>query len=172
LVINSFSPFRRQISDLAIFDVSRFTALSFEPKLPTTVSVPNLDVLCEGSTVVAIESKCIEYLRPEADAEGKVPFKPAYEALEHLLDDKFGALYEIINRDFGAFAPVNVTQIVKHYLGIKSSVYRDRPIILGYLFWEPADHDEYPVVAHHRNQLAAVSDLQRGSTGSSGSSGK
>jgi hypothetical protein len=69
----------------------------------------------------------------------------------------------MINTDFGAFAPVGVTQIVKHYLGIKR-VLRDRQVILGYLFWEPSDRDEYPVFAHHRNQIAEVGDLLRGSS--------
>lgn len=169
LAVNTFSPFRRQIADLAIFDLRGFTALSFEAKLPTGVSTPNIDVLCEGRTVLVIEAKCLEYLRRGETADvrrsaKKVPFSTQYLRTERLLDNKFGELYKEINTDFGAFAPVGVAQIVKHYLGIKNSRHQDRPAILGYLFWEPSDHEQYPVFAHHRKQIAAVGDLLRGSS--------
>jgi hypothetical protein len=98
LAVNTFSPFRRQIADLAIFNLG-FTGLRFEAKLPTGVSVPNLDVLCEGNIVLAIESKCVEYLRPSETADArrregrrKVPFDPKYLTVEHLLDNEFGIL--------------------------------------------------------------------------------
>ena len=70
LVVNTFSPFRRQIADFALLDLE-FTSLRFEAKLPTGVSVPNLDVLCEGNTVLAIEAKCMEYLRPSETADAR-----------------------------------------------------------------------------------------------------
>jgi hypothetical protein len=110
LAVNTFSPFRRQIADLAICNLCGFTCLRFEAKLSTGVSVPNLDVFCEGNTVLAIEAKCVEYLRPSETADARrrktAPFDPKYRTVEHLLDNKFGALYKIINTDFGAFAPV------------------------------------------------------------------
>jgi hypothetical protein len=37
-------------------------------------------------------------------------------------------------------------------------------VILCYFFWEPSDRDRYPVFAHHRNQIAEVGDLLRGSS--------
>jgi hypothetical protein len=143
--------------------------LRFEAKLSTGVSVPTLDVLCDGNTVLAIEAKCVEYLRPSETADArrrskKAPFDPKYRTVEHLLDNKFGELYKIINNDFGAFAPVGVTQIVKHYLGVKNSIRRDVPVILVYLFWEPSDRAEYPVFSHHRHQVNEVGDLLRGSS--------
>ncbi len=154
LAVNTFSPFRRQIADLAICNLRGFTCLRFEAKLSTGVSVPNLDVLCEGNTVLAIEAKCVEYLRPSETADARrrrgrktAPFDPKYLTVEHLLDNKFGALYKRIKCDCGAFAPVGVTQIVKHYLGVKKSIHADIPVILVYLFWEPSDRVEYPVFA-------------------------
>ena len=109
LAVNTFGPFRRQIGDLAMFDLRGFVSLHFEAKLPTGVSVPNLDVLCEGNTVLAIEAKCVEYLRSSETADARratkeAPFRPAYLTVEHLLDNKFGALYKLLNTDYGVFA--------------------------------------------------------------------
>jgi hypothetical protein len=67
--------------------------MCFEKQLNTGFfGVPNLDVLCEGTTVLAVESKCIEYLRTDAKAETRrrdprPPFSLRYEAIEHLLDE-------------------------------------------------------------------------------------
>jgi hypothetical protein len=80
------------------------------------------------------------------------------------LDEQFGDLYKLINTNLGAFAPVGVTQLVKHYLGIKNSIGADRPAVLVYLFWEPSDCVEYPVFAHHRRQIDQVRNLLRGSS--------
>jgi hypothetical protein len=107
------------------------------------VSVPNIDVLCKGNAVLAIEAKCLEYLRPGETSDArrlsrKAPFDPKYRRVEHLLDDNYGKLYEAINANFGAFAPVGVTQIVKHYLGLKKSQQGNIPVTMLYLFWEPS----------------------------------
>ncbi len=138
LAVNTFSPFRRRMTDLTICNLNGFKSLRFEARLPNGAGMPNLDVLCQGSTAVAIESKCVEYLRTGETAEARrhnpdVPFKPAYKDVEHLLDKQFGDLYKLINANFGAFAPVGVAQLVKHYLGIKNTI-GDRPAILVYLF--------------------------------------
>jgi hypothetical protein len=47
---------------------------------------------------------------------------------------------------------------------VKKSIHADIPVILVYLFWEPSDRVEYPVFAHHRDQIEKVSDLLRGSS--------
>ena len=168
LAVNTFSPFRRRMTDLTICNLNGFESLRFEARLPNGAGMPNLDVLCQGSTAVAIESKCVEYLRTGETAEARrhdpdVPFKPAYKDVEHLLDKQFGDLYKLINANFGAFAPVGVAQLVKHYLGIKNTI-GDRPAILVYLFWEPSDRDKYPVFAHHRQQVDRLCGLLLGTS--------
>ena len=65
--MNCFGPFKRSLSDLQICDSDSFTSLHFEKKCPTELRgmPPNLDVMIERPDhVVAIESKCTEYLRP------------------------------------------------------------------------------------------------------------
>ena len=69
LAVNCFAPFRRSPSHLHLCGTEGFTSLHFEKKCPTGLrgTPPNLDVLASRSDrVVAIESKCTEYLSPTA----------------------------------------------------------------------------------------------------------
>jgi hypothetical protein len=169
LQVNTFAPFRSRIGDLVLFGASRFASLRFEAQLATGLArSPNIDVLCEGGDVVAIESKCLEFLYPGAakDARRKAsqpPFRPSYAAIEHHLDSNFRQLYDEIRGDPGIFAPVDAAQLVKHCFGLRMA-YGRRPIILAYLFWEPSDSNRYAVFAQHRHQIARVAEILSGSS--------
>jgi hypothetical protein len=73
------------------------------------------------------------------------------------------ACNKAIKSDPGAFAPVTITQLVKHYFGIRS-VYDDRPVILAYLYWKPKDWASYPLFALHRSQLQGIRGVLQGSS--------
>jgi len=169
LQVNTFAPFRSRIGDLVLFGASRFASLRFEAQLATGLArSPNIDVLCEGDDVVAIESKCLEFLYPGAakDARRKAsqpPFRPSYAAIEHHLDSNFRQLYDEIRADPGIFAPVDAAQLVKHCFGLRMA-YGRRAIVLAYLFWEPSDSNRYAVFAEHRHQIARVAQILSGSS--------
>ena len=67
LCVNAFAPFKDRPGDLVLAGIGGFHELGFERKCPTGLRgrrSPNLDFLAEGSGhVVAVESKCTEYLR-------------------------------------------------------------------------------------------------------------
>jgi hypothetical protein len=46
------------------------------------------------------------------------------------------------------------TSIVRRYLGLKSE-FAGQPVQLLSLFWEPEDHQQFPLFAEHRAELAA-----------------
>ncbi len=59
--------FKRNLSDLRFGGTGSFSSLCFEKKCPTGLhgTPPNLDVFMDGGDgVVAVESKCTEYLWP------------------------------------------------------------------------------------------------------------
>lgn len=56
------------------------------------------------------------------------------------------------------FRLLDAYQLVKHYLGLAHE-YPDSPLALVYIFWEPANADQEPVFAHHRQELERLSSL-------------
>ena len=76
LAVNCFAPFKRNLVDLRVCGAEGVSSLHFEAKCPTGLrgTPPNLDVLLErDDRVVAIESKCLEYL-----SRHTAEFSPAY----------------------------------------------------------------------------------------------
>jgi hypothetical protein len=164
LAVNCFAPFRRQIADLHLQPSDAFDGLQFERKCPTGLKggrSPNLDVLLFGPAgIVGVESKLSEYL-----GKHTAKFSPAYA--QQIRDAR---------RDGGYFremlrlmdAPKNYTfldaaQLIKHAFGL-SHTFKDRPVSLLYLFWEPANPEDSPVFAAHRAEIAEFAERVAGST--------
>jgi hypothetical protein len=122
---------------------------------------PNLDVLAESDNViVGVESKCTEYLQPKSWTAEKPPFRPAY--FEQIRDERrkgkwFEAMMQI-SRNPDSFRHLDVAQLVKHAFGL-GRVYRGKPVILLYLYWEPIDSDHHEEFALHHNEIERFSEM-------------
>jgi len=155
LAVNSFACWRNDESDLdrlQLAGLTGFTDLRFECKLAIGLrgTPPHLDVLAEAErNVVAVESKCTEYL-----ADHSASFKDVYKAkVLELAHDSWALEYERLIENPRRFRFLNAAQLVKHYLGIKNQL-GDRQSVLLYLYWEPSNPDNAPVFAAHREEVA------------------
>lgn len=65
LVINTFGPWRTQPESLRIAGISGFRNVRFEVTFPTGLggTPPHLDLFADGDSIVAVESKCTEWMK-------------------------------------------------------------------------------------------------------------
>jgi hypothetical protein len=156
LAVNAFGPWRLHPQTLTIAGIDGFVSLRFEGKcpirgVPTNREPPNLDAIAEGASVVAIESKLIEYLTSKKAAH----FDDVYrEPVSELADSSWTTAYERLKEAPDEFQCFDAAQIVKHYLGLKS-VFAEREVTLLYLYWEPPDHEAHRLFAQHREEVAS-----------------
>jgi len=160
LVANCFAPFRKHGPIPSVAGANGLVSLRFEDRLPHGLrsQPPNLDVVLRGSDVlVAVESKCTEYLRGN-----RGEFKPAYNPLEEKMEAGWRKVFRIIREQADHFGGLDAAQLVKHYLGIRHSAAEHRKVLL-YLFWEPLNADSFSVFAEHRRWIAEFSEVVQGS---------
>jgi hypothetical protein len=157
LAVNNFAVFKSHLPDLILPGGRNFHHLQFERKCPHGLASrrsPNLDILAEGSeSIVAIESKCLEYLSPHT-----ANFAPAYN--QKILDARrqtvwFTEMQRLVAEP-KSYRWLDAAQLVKHAFGLAYS-FPDRPVTLLYLFWEPDNAAEYPVFAEHRHEISRFS---------------
>jgi hypothetical protein len=157
LAVNSFAPWRHDPALLVLAGVSGFTeTLAFEAKCANGVSriPPHLDVLLErGTEVVAVESKCTEYLAPRTMKVAQAYLALAEKGDERAASRWFAALAEVLG-----FRLLDAYQLVKHYLGLRLT-YPARPLTLVYLYWEPTNAGSVPLFAQHRAEVERFSQL-------------
>lgn len=164
LAVNCFAPFRTRIVDLALPSCGSFAALQFERKCPTGLRggrAPNLDVVLSGPKgVVGVESKLSEYL-----ARHRASFSPAYA--EQIRDERreqgyFREMLRLIDAP-DSYVWLDAAQLIKHAFGL-ARTFRDQPVTLLYLYWEPANPDASPEFVAHRHEIDAFSERVAGST--------
>jgi hypothetical protein len=160
LAVNSFGRWQRDLDRFALGGISGFDGTpAFEAKCPNGVSSvpPHLDVLLtRGDDVVAVESKCTEYL-----ARKTPQVSQAYLVLRRRFDERatsrwFGALSAVPE-----FELLDAYQLIKHYLGLRLT-YPGRPLTLVYLHWEPRDAEAHPILGQHREEIRRFADLVGG----------
>jgi hypothetical protein len=160
LTVNSFGPFKAKPDDLLLLGTARAKTVEFERPFPIFRggTPPNLDVwISRVSGYVAIESKCLEYLRPK-----RAKFSAAYERLSARAEACWWDLYQ--DSRIGPAQHLDCAQLLKHYFGL-CAFHEKNPdvnITLLYLFWEPLNWRDIDVCIRHREQLEkfanAVSD--------------
>ncbi len=161
--VNSFAPWQRDPASLMLAGITGFTeALAFEAKCPNGVSAipPHLDVLLErGEALVGVESKCTEYLSPKTSKVAA-----AYLALATRGDERAASRWFAALADVPSFRFLDAYQLVKHYLGLARS-YPGRPLVLIYVYWEPANARALPLFDEHRAELERFGELVAGDPG-------
>jgi hypothetical protein len=156
LAANTFGPWRKDPTTLSLLGHSGFTFLQFEKHCPTGLGgiPPNLDLLLEGTgVVIGVESKFLEILTPK-----QPKFTASYkrENLPQMEDCWWNLLCEC-KAGPGQF--LDVAQLVRHYLGLRNQPeFQGRKIVLLYIFWEPANWQEFPEYQQHRKEIAAFQD--------------
>ena len=157
LAVNTFAAWMGREPWLILAGQSGFTRLEFEVKFPTGLQgrSPNLDVVAAGShTIVAVESKCIEYL-----GEHHAAFQLSYDAaIEALADESWTSLFRDLKDAPMLLRRLGVGQLVRHYLGLRRMIADGHAYsaTLLYLYWEPADAAQFDEFAAHRRDVALL----------------
>lgn len=161
LCVNNFAPFKLHKHKFSFLGSTDFTEATFEKKLPTGVSTPNLDFYLENShTVIGIESKFTEIL------EDKYPNKNL---------DKYQ------NRAGLAYLPAEFSEVLQHYIDCKAEMYLDVAQLLKhsmglinrastrnkfifnkflskpklvYLYWQPTNWYNFDIYRKHEDEVA------------------
>lgn len=161
LAVNCFAPFKRKLPELRLCGLEDFSSLRFEAKCPTGLrgEPPNLDVVLErGERVIAVESKCTEYLSPHV-----ADFAASYRT--GICDARRDTDWyrELLRLDAApdTYRWLDAAQLVKHALGLMHT-YPDRRMTLLYLYWEPLNVFEYAHFDAHRREVAAFAERVAG----------
>ena len=162
LVANCFARFKHEPKHLSLGGLSGFGSPVFEQKCATGLrgEPPNLDLVCEGDDgIVAIESKCIEYIREKKRAG----FSSAY--FEQIQDERRGgkwfAAMEHVTNGAMTFDRLDVAQLIKHAFGL-ARCFKGKSCTLLYLFWEPSNAARFSIFPHHRMEVAKFAQLVEG----------
>ncbi len=134
LAVNAFAPWTKEPDSLVLAGIRGFEEIRFEQPCDHGLdgrAPPTLDVLATGSrSVVAIESKCTEMLRPKTAG-----FSPRYDALaDRLCEPRWRDVYSALQDNVALYRHLDAAQLVKHYLGLRNT-FPGRNVILLYLFW-------------------------------------
>lgn len=173
LCANSFAPARENPSWLQFGDFSGFSEFLFEWKLKKSDwksktgsdgNPPNLDfVATTENRILAVESKYLETL------EQKTPkFSDVYgEAFANCGCPVLERVYRSILAGDSEFHYLDAAQLLKHALGV---IHYSTPVgnpveerTLGYVFWEPENHEELEPYCSHREELRVFEQLMESS---------
>lgn len=164
LAVNHFAPFAARL--LPVLGTNRSLSLEgFEVTFPTGLrgTPPHLDALfLSDSARVAVESKCLEYLRGKSvKALEKSATRLKDKYLVGIADDRcrsawFAELRELAGEPT-RYRLLDAAQLIKHALGLLNTPV-DQPTTLLYLYWEPLDAGLSPIFAAHREEIALFGD--------------
>jgi restriction endonuclease-like protein len=155
LVVNTFARWRHNPDTLHLAGITGFRSLEFEVKCFSGLrgTPPHLDLVAKmEDTVVAVESKCLEYLAPK-----QPQFRTAYDSIvDSRSSSSWFKLIEELRRAH-PYRWLDVAQLIKHYLGLCHS-FPDQKVKLLYLYWEPRNWKDFPVFSEHRAEIAKFSE--------------
>jgi hypothetical protein len=109
--------------------------------------------------MVAIESKCLEYLTPK-----RATFSPRYRT--EIVDERckvpwFAEMVRLASGSGPGYVMFDAAQLIKHTLGLTRAA--ALPTTLLYLFWEPMDAGLSPLFAQHRGEIEQFAARVEGS---------
>lgn len=161
LAVNAFGRWRDDPGQLALAGHVGFQrGFTFEHACPNGVSqiAPHLDVLLtRPGEIVAVESKCTEYLQ----GSNHPPVAEAYKRLADTGDPRASSRWFAALESVEQLLLLDGYQLVKHYLGLRST-HPNEDLTLVYLYWEPENPSDAPgceLFERHRREVAAFEGL-------------
>lgn len=159
LCVNTFAPFKHNKSNFTFLDYSGFKEATFEKKLPTGISTPNLDFYLENEcAIIGIESKFTEVLSKKApNHDHNLEKYKEREKLAYLPDAFADILQHYIDCKESLY--LDVAQLIKHSIGLINKAKKPESInktpILVYLYWQPNNWNEYDKYITHADEIAS-----------------
>jgi len=163
LAVNCFAPLRAGDVPFHLAGHDGLRVEAFERKFPTGLAraqPPHLDVVASSpGEIVAIESKCLEYLTPKRPA-----FSDRYRT--EITDERatgpwYAEMLRLVAGEGHHYRCLDAAQLIKHAFGLAHNA--DRPATLVYLYWEPMDAGLSPLFAEHRREIAEFAERVAGS---------
>lgn len=161
LAVNTFGPWRTAPGSLTIGGISGFRSIRFEATCPIWPSrtPPHLDLLAEGDVIVAVESKCTEWMKPKAAL-----FSDSYEKLRPVDEhSNWAPWFEQMQRVRRHSQLFDAAQVIKHAFGLLSC-FGTLDVRLVYVYWEPRNSGDWPQCRLHREQADDLAARVRQST--------
>jgi hypothetical protein len=154
LCVNNFAPFKQYLNKFLFLENSDFSEASFEKKLPTGISTPNLDFYLESSKVIiGFESKFTEILNKKFPNYNDNLKKYLNRNELHYLPREFNKLiqYYIYYQDE---LYLDVSQLIKHSIGlIRSSHSKSVQPGLVYIYWQPVNWYDFELYRKHESEI-------------------
>lgn len=161
LVVNTFGPWRTKPDSLNLVGQTGFRSLKFEAVCPVWknrkyITHPHLDVLLEGDSLLAIESKCTEWMKPKT-----AELSDSYDDLKPQPDDRkspFAPWFDEMKRlreKPGSYQYLDAAQLIKHAFGLLRH-FEMRKVLLVYLYWEPRNRGDWLECGEHRKEADSL----------------
>ena len=156
LCVNNFGLLKMRLTEFTFLNYSDFNEATFEKKLPTGISTPNLDFYLENEKVlIGIESKFTETLKKKLpNKDGNLEKYLNRKKLEYLpksfqkVIEKYITSTERIHLD--------VAQLIKHSIGlINASLKKDNnpnPVLV-YIYWLPENWVHFEMFKQHNIEI-------------------
>lgn len=152
LCVNNFTWIKHYKSKIEFLGYNDFMEASFEKKLPTGISSPNLDFYLENSeTIIGIESKYLESLSLKTP-NGNLHKYINRKELSYL-PPGFMTVIQYYQEQKTKFS-LDAAQLIKHSIGLMNKL-RETPKnpVLVYIYWEPENWSDYKLYHQHKNEL-------------------
>lgn len=162
LCVNTFAPFKQNKDNFTFLDYSGFTEATFEKKLPTGISTPNLDFYLENErAIIGIESKFTEVLSKKApNHDQNLEKYQNRKELAYLQDTFKDIIQQYIDCKESLY--LDVAQLIKHSIGLINKAKKPESInktpILVYLYWQPNNWHEYDKYKTHAVEIATFKE--------------
>ncbi len=153
LCVNNFAPFKQHVDRFSFLGYSNFIEASFEKKIPTGISFPNIDFYLENEkTIIGFESKYTEYLKSKLPNENLEKYINRKKSLK-ITNDSFFSLIEeyAINKNH---YHLDIAQLLKHTIGLLSREKETKKkAILVYIFWLPENWKDFEIFKKHQSEI-------------------
>lgn len=156
LCVNNFGLLKSRLSKFTFLNYSNFNEATFEKKLPTRISTPNLDFYLENEKVlIGIESKFTETLKKKLPNEGGNLEKYLNRKELEYLPKSFQKIIESYIASTEK-THLDVAQLIKHSIGlINASQKKDNypnPVLV-YIYWLPANWVNFDIFKQHNIEI-------------------
>lgn len=156
LCVNNFGLLKNKLKEFTFLNYSGFNEATFEKKLPTGISTPNLDFYLENEkTLIGIESKFTEILKKKSPNKDRNLEKYLNRKKLEYLPKSFQKIIEsyITNPER---LYLDVAQLIKHSIGlINASQKRDNnpKTVLVYIYWLPENWIHFDIFKQHNIEI-------------------
>lgn len=154
LCVNNFALLKSRLKDFTFLNYSAFIEASFEKKLATGISTPNLDFYLENEKVIiGIESKFSETLTEKLPNEsGNLEKYLNREELDYLPDSFMDLINYYVKNEDKKY--LDFAQLIKHSIGlINAGRKKNKKAVLVYIYWLPKNWFEYEIFKKHHIQI-------------------